>query len=261
MLANPKIIGLLDDGGSDAFLAWQALILWARSQVDPDRLDRAGLITVPVARRVLGALGLDARQMVGLLEQHGLLDTVNPDAGVWQLHEFAEHQHLEDWASRVRRARMGGRSRGAQIQAQAKLLAQPEVEPDALPGLEPEAQPALQLVDKPQAQLPLRHNPTQPNTSSKELVGAAKRGTRLPPDWQPDEDLLKWAAETFPDVDTRRATDEFCDYWHAKSGAAATKLDWRATWRNWIRRADEWRPRRVNGTSPEERRIMPWEDA
>ena len=31
----------------------------------------------------------------------------------------------------------------------------------------------------------------------------------------------------------------FCDYWHAKAGAQAVKLDWDATWRNWLRRASD----------------------
>ena len=32
---------------------------------------------------------------------------------------------------------------------------------------------------------------------------------------------------------------KFCDYWNAKSGKDAAKLDWQATWRNWLRNASE----------------------
>ena len=38
--------------------------------------------------------------------------------------------------------------------------------------------------------------------------------------------------------DVRREAQVFADYWHAKAGADARKLDWQATWRNWVRRAD-----------------------
>lgn len=43
-----------------------------------------------------------------------------------------------------------------------------------------------------------------------------------------------------------RATAElakFRDFWTAKTGADATKADWQATWRNWVRRAVESAPR------------------
>jgi hypothetical protein len=35
--------------------------------------------------------------------------------------------------------------------------------------------------------------------------------------------------------DINREADKFRDYWIAKSGREACKLDWSATWRNWVR--------------------------
>jgi hypothetical protein len=32
---------------------------------------------------------------------------------------------------------------------------------------------------------------------------------------------------------------KFRDHWTAKSGADATKVDWQAAWRNWVRRSVE----------------------
>lgn len=66
------------------------------------------------------------------------------------------------------------------------------------------------------------------------------RGARLPEDWQPspsDEDFAR--QEGLSADDTRREAQKFRDYWHAKSGKDATKRDWPATWRNWVRRANE----------------------
>jgi hypothetical protein len=42
-----------------------------------------------------------------------------------------------------------------------------------------------------------------------------------------------------PNVDLKAEHVKFVDYWIAKSGKDAVKLDWDATWRNWIRRAGE----------------------
>ncbi|MGH8431263.1 MAG: hypothetical protein ACREUF_12750, partial [Solimonas sp.] len=35
---------------------------------------------------------------------------------------------------------------------------------------------------------------------------------------------------------TRHVAEVFRDHWHAKGGADARKVDWEATWRNWVRR-------------------------
>jgi uncharacterized protein YdaU (DUF1376 family) len=65
----------------------------------------------------------------------------------------------------------------------------------------------------------------------------AKRGTRLPTGWKPDPELTEWASTEHPLVDATKETEKFRDYWAAKAGAGGCKLDWPATWRNWIRNA------------------------
>ena len=67
-----------------------------------------------------------------------------------------------------------------------------------------------------------------------------KIATRLPDDFQPTEEMKSWfVAESLHTVitDPRIEHATFCDYWWAKAGADARKLDWPATWRNWMRRA------------------------
>lgn len=69
----------------------------------------------------------------------------------------------------------------------------------------------------------------------------------------PDE-WRAWAVEALEM--TRQAVDEeavrFSDYWRSKAGAAATKRDWLATWRNWCRKAlTDFAPR-AGGLSGEE---------
>ena len=72
----------------------------------------------------------------------------------------------------------------------------------------------------------------------------AKRGTRLPDAWTPSAELIEWAKDKAPGVDVLKATDNFVDYWHSASGAKASKLDWAAAWRVWIRNESTRAPQR-----------------
>lgn len=70
-----------------------------------------------------------------------------------------------------------------------------------------------------------------------------RRGTRLPDDWQLDDQLREMGTAArsehgLPDVDLDLEAAKFRDYWHGKSGRDACKRDWPATWRNWCRKAD-----------------------
>lgn len=65
-----------------------------------------------------------------------------------------------------------------------------------------------------------------------------RRGTRLGLDWQLPPDWRQWARLNFAHADDAMVTaeaEQFRDFWIAKTGAGATKLDWQATWRNWCR--------------------------
>lgn len=72
----------------------------------------------------------------------------------------------------------------------------------------------------------------EPNGSSKKA-----RGSRLPDDFQPDMQFATEQGLTPSLAQTELA--KFRDYWTAKAGKDATKLDWQATWRNWVRNASK----------------------
>lgn len=76
-----------------------------------------------------------------------------------------------------------------------------------------------------------------------------QRATRLPADWQPSADDLAWAAAERPDLDVQAETENFRDHWLAKPGKDATKLDWRLTWRKWIRSAFTKGPAKPKGSA------------
>lgn len=123
VMEHEKICAMLEDGGAEAWLAWTALIFRARRALDPDNLDRAGIITLPVAKHVLGALGIDAKFMVALLTKHRLLNQLTDDE--WILHDFLEHQHVDAWLARLERNRKGGNARAAQLKALVSSKAEP----------------------------------------------------------------------------------------------------------------------------------------
>ena len=61
------------------------------------------------------------------------------------------------------------------------------------------------------------------------------RGTRLKADWWPSEATEGWVMDEHPHVSFDNQLDAFRDYWTAKPGKDGRKLDWDATFRNWIR--------------------------
>lgn len=72
--------------------------------------------------------------------------------------------------------------------------------------------------------------------------GTRDTGTRLPADWTLPADWGAWAEREYPNVDANAEADRFADHWRSKAGKDGRKLCWQATWRNWIRRAGDFKP-------------------
>jgi hypothetical protein len=62
-----------------------------------------------------------------------------------------------------------------------------------------------------------------------------QRGSRLANDWVLPEDWKEWADKERPDLNAKQVAEQFKDFWCAKPGKDGVKLDWQATWRNWVR--------------------------
>lgn len=98
---------------------------------------------------------------------------------------------------------------------------------------------------------PAAHHEPQPENHSQLNHNPRKRGTRLSPIWTPTEDDVVMAARFgLVGAALDREIDTFRDYWVAQPGQKGIKLDWAATWRNWVRRGRTERPTTagVNGT-------------
>jgi len=68
----------------------------------------------------------------------------------------------------------------------------------------------------------------------------SKKGSRWTENHQVEAEWIDWAIEQ--GLDNQQAqleASKFSDYWLAATGAKATKLNWFATWRNWIRNAQK----------------------
>jgi uncharacterized protein YdaU (DUF1376 family) len=79
-------------------------------------------------------------------------------------------------------------------------------------------------------------NPDTKIEKKEEPIGSSKKaGSRLPPDWQPDAVFARREGLSGPDC--AREADRFRDYWRGQPGQRGVKLDWDATWRNWVRKA------------------------
>jgi hypothetical protein len=80
-----------------------------------------------------------------------------------------------------------------------------------------------------------RYLESPPSVGSKSL----KRGTRLAAEWRPNERDWIDAGNLLGSRQAENELAKFRDYWPAQPGKNAVKLDWDATWRNWVRRAAE----------------------
>lgn len=79
-------------------------------------------------------------------------------------------------------------------------------------------------------------------TNGKPKSNLKAKGTRLPEGFTVPDDWIQWAeheAKHLTKTGIAREALTFVDFWIAKPGKDGVKLDWQATWRNWIRRADK----------------------
>ena len=60
---------------------------------------------------------------------------------------------------------------------------------------------------------------------------------RLAPDWVLPDDWGAWAMQErgWPTATVLQVAERFRDHWLAMAGQRARKVDWLATWRNWVR--------------------------
>lgn len=76
---------------------------------------------------------------------------------------------------------------------------------------------------------------TQVRLGKVRLGNSRALASRLPADWAPSELEIQFCKSERPDLNVNDVRNSFVDYWLGISGSKGTKLDWPATWRNWVR--------------------------
>lgn len=80
-------------------------------------------------------------------------------------------------------------------------------------------------------------------------TSTSKRGTRINPEWTPKEMTVKGISKELPQVDQSMELKTFIDHFLAAPGQKGLKLDWDATYRNWVRNSVKYGPAAINNSA------------
>jgi uncharacterized protein YdaU (DUF1376 family) len=90
--------------------------------------------------------------------------------------------------------------------------------------------------DSPPKHPPMPTKNQEPLTKNHSIeVAKAPKAKRLEKDLQLPKDWEDFCKATRADLKPQEVFDQFKDYWVSVGGQKGTKLDWTATWRNWVR--------------------------
>ncbi|WJN61336.1 hypothetical protein [Pseudomonas sp. SO81] len=165
--------------------------------------------------------GTAERVMVGLIERGLIVDG--------RIARWEERQPKREDSSTARMRDLRARRKGAGEvtasdagvtpgDAPEKSRGDKSNTPSSPPGDAPAAPP--QSARKPKAEPKPRSKPKH----------------QLPVAFVTTTQMMGWAKETAPDVNLERETERFMDHFR---GTGESKADWGATWRNWMRRAQD----------------------
>lgn len=87
------------------------------------------------------------------------------------------------------------------------------------------------LPDECPSQSPSPSPTLKTKSNSKEDATA----TRLPADWMPTDEQIEFLKTERPELNLNMVAERFRDYWISQPGAKGRKVNWTATWRNWVR--------------------------
>jgi hypothetical protein len=85
------------------------------------------------------------------------------------------------------------------------------------------------LAERLQDAIPETERETETKKEKKTLGKRLANDFSFPLEWE------QFCKETRPELHPTRTFDQFKDYWIAQVGQKGVKLDWFATWRNWVR--------------------------
>ncbi len=159
----------------------------------------------------------------------------------WEKYQPSREQVLDERAKEAERKRKWREARKA-----AASRSEPQVDADVSAERPAGTPPSVPELSQPESEIPdpSRPDPSRPLPKGSSSEGSRKRssdprGTRLPEEWQPPDEVIRKMRDEYPYLNLRLEHDKFTDHWNGQPGAKGRKADWTATWRNWMRRAAE----------------------
>ena len=195
---------------------------------------------------VLGCSEREATKLVAELEENGVFSR-SEDGTIFS------RRMVRDKAISDEAAANGKKGGNPNITGKGKRKVKGEDAEGLTPSLKANATPPLKHQETEaeadtERTLSLRSSERAQNPKSEK----SKRACRLPADWRPSPEMAEFARSN--GVDPERTAAVFRDYWVGVPDPKGRKVDWNATWRNWVRREDSMQPN-PQRTAPSERRI------
>jgi hypothetical protein len=207
-----------------------------------------GSFPMGVLLRLAGVKPAVAKALIGagLWHQagHACDRCPQPMSGTGIVHDYLVHQRSSGEAKALRDARREAGRKGAASRwdsnGDGKSHSNGHSKSHANSEANGTAEP-WQTDAKPMAEVEVEEEKNPPIAPPR---GAPrKRGHRIPDDFAVTAEMVAWTREHCPNVDGRAQTEAFIDHFRAAPGQRGVKLDWLATWRNWMRTAAERAPR------------------
>lgn len=209
--------------GNAAMGLWVRAGSWSCAQLT------GGFIANAMANAMANECDIDA------LVQSGLWDEVD---GGYQFHDWSEFQPSAEIEKEKRKARSLAGKKGA----------------EARWGKKDDGEPMANAMANRMANGWQKDAPDPDPSISKDIERAPSKkcGSRITEDWLPQPETIQKLKAEYPHIDQKLEHRKFVDHWLAESGSKASKLDWEATYRNWIRRSAEYNPAptKQSGSSP-----------
>lgn len=246
---NPKLAALNDPAAGWLYVT--SLCYCGRNHTD-------GAFPIAVVTRIAGVTKTRAEKLMkaGLWHKrgHSCDRCPQPIDGHAVVHDYLRHNRSAEQVERLREARSQAGARGAEARwgngtsgsnSMASAMAsatptasQPHGNGDGkchgktmADGWQQHGNPMAEVEEEKEIKEP-------PNGGSFGTPQAKpKQGTRIPEDFAVTRDMVEWARDNTPVVDGPYETQQFIDYWRARPGKDALKLDWRLTWQRWMRKA------------------------
>lgn len=197
-----------------AFRTHVKMVLWSRRMLTDGRVPKSMALILS---------GRKPKALAELCANDSTKPSLVIDGDDYVIHDFEQHQQTN-----------------AKIAESARIAAR-----NGAKGGRPRKQDETKLVSVgfPSAnRTESQNNPDESRVQSTELElsstkkETASRGSRLKPEWLPNSVSVAAVRAECPNVNAQAEHKVFVDYWIAQPGAKGVKLDWDATWRNWMRR-------------------------